>query len=209
METELDLVFPVLHGPYGEDGRIQGLFEMLDIPYVGAGVLDSAIGMDKEVMKNLFAFHGIPQADYKVFHKYEKEKGLEELIAAINHDILWPCFVKPANLGSSIGISKVNKAELLPEALEEAFKYDHKVIIEEFIPGREIECSVYGNIDISASLPGEIKSFHEFYDYTAKYKDSATKLIIPAELKDSIVEEIRRLAVSAFRAIGARGFCQS
>lgn len=208
LETELDLVFPVLHGPYGEDGRIQGFLEMIDIPYVGAGVIDSAIGMDKEVMKHLFAYHGIPQGNYKVLHKHEKKDVLEELITAIDQDILWPCFVKPANMGSSIGISKVNTAEMLEEALEEAFKYDHKVVIEEYISGREIECSIYGNTEISASLPGEIKASHEFYDYVAKYQDSGTKLVIPAELKESIIKEVRRLAVLAFKAVGARGFAR-
>jgi D-alanine-D-alanine ligase len=208
LKTELDLVFPILHGPYGEDGRLQGMLEMFDIPYVGAGVVSSAAGMDKEIMKNLFSFHNIPQGKYRVIYTHQLSKGYDSLIDDINENIGWPCFVKPANLGSSIGISKVNNSGKLKEALEEALKYDYKAIIEEYIKGREVECSVLGNEEIMASLPGEIKPKHEFYDYEAKYKDESTELIIPANLKDEIVDRIKELAIQAFKAIDGRGFAR-
>jgi len=208
LQERLDLVFPVLHGPYGEDGRLQGMLEMLDLPYVGAGVLSSAAGMDKAIMKNLFSYHKIPQGKYKIVYKYDIDKNFEKLKREIEEEISWPCFIKPANMGSSIGISKVSDPDKLYEALQEAFKYDHKAVIEEFIPGREVECSVFGNIEIKASLPGEIKATHEFYDYNAKYEDNSTELIIPAKLDDGLIEQIRRIAVKSFKAIDGRGFAR-
>jgi D-alanine-D-alanine ligase len=208
LDTELDLVFPVLHGPFGEDGRLQGLLEMLDIPYVGTGVLSSAVGMDKGVMKHLFAIHGLPQGRYLVLYENEIKTNLDEIIKKIDKEIKWPCFVKPANLGSSIGISKVNKAEDIEGALAEALKYDYKIVIEEYIKGREIECSVRGNIDILASLPGEIRITHDFYDYNAKYQDESTELIIPAKLDKEITDRVRELAIKAFKAIDGRGFAR-
>ncbi len=208
LKTKLDLVFPILHGPYGEDGRLQGMLEMLDIPYVGAGVVSSAVGMDKAIMKNLFSFHNIPQGKYKVVYNHQLSQDYDRILKEIDKDISWPCFVKPANLGSSIGISKVNSSENLLGAIKEALKYDYKAIVEEFIQGREVECSVLGNDEIQASLPGEIKPRHEFYDYEAKYKDESTELIIPAILKDQIVERVKELAVKAFKAIDGRGFAR-
>lgn len=208
LETELDLVFPILHGPYGEDGRLQGLLEMLDIPYVGAGVLCSAAAMDKGIMKDLFKVHGLPQGRYIVVNEKEIKEDLKAIIERLDREILWPCFVKPANLGSSIGISKVKRAEDLEAALEEALKYDYRIVIEEYIKGREIECSVRGNTEILASLPGEIKITKEFYDYTAKYQDESTELIIPAELDEETTERIRELAIRAFKAVDGRGFAR-
>ena len=208
LEEELDLVFPILHGPYGEDGRLQGMLEMLNIPYVGAGVLSSALGMDKAIMKNIFSYHHIPQGKYKIIYKYDLNDNLDKLKKEISEQISWPCFAKPANMGSSIGITKVNNPSELYEALQEAFKYDYKAVIEEFISGREVECSVFGNTEFKASLPGEIKAAHEFYDYQAKYQDDSTELIIPAELDEIIIEEIRNLAIAAFKAIDARGFAR-
>lgn len=208
LREKLDLIFPVLHGPYGEDGRLQGLLETLDIPYVGAGVLSSAVGMDKAIMKHLFKENNIPQGKYKVLYKYEVNEKLKGLIQEINRGISWPCFVKPANMGSSIGISKVNNPDNLREAVNEAFKYDYKVVIEEFIPGREVECSVRGNKQIFTSLPGEIIAKQEFYDYNAKYQDNTTELIIPAKLDELIIEKIRELSKQAFKAIDGRGFAR-
>lgn len=208
LQEKLDLVFPILHGPYGEDGRLQGMLEMLDLPYVGAGVLGSAAGMDKAIMKNLFSYHNIPQGKYKIVYKYDIDNQIKRLKREIENEILWPCFIKPANMGSSIGISKVSNPDKLSEALEEAFKYDYKAVVEEFIPGREVECSVFGNIEFKASLPGEIKATHDFYDYNAKYKDDSTELLIPAELNNDIIEQIRSIAIRAFKAIDGRGFAR-
>lgn len=208
LKERLDLVFPVLHGPYGEDGKIQGLFEVLDIPYVGAGVMSSAIGMDKVIMKELFSYWGLPQAKYKVLYASKMTGDLTALKREIESGIGWPCFIKPANLGSSIGINKVHYPGELEQAIKEGFKHDRKIIIEEFIKGREIECSVLGNEKPVVSLPGEIRPKHEFYDYEAKYIDESTELVIPAPLDDELVEEVKELAVSAFRAIDARGFAR-
>ncbi len=208
LQEKLDLVFPILHGPYGEDGRLQGMLEMLDLPYVGAGVLGSAAGMDKAIMKNLFSYHQIPQGKYKIVYKYDMTNQIEKLKQEIEKELSWPCFIKPANMGSSIGISKVSNPDKLFKALKEAFKYDYKAVVEEFIPGSEVECSVFGNVEIKASLPGEIKATHEFYDYNAKYGDDSTELLIPAELDNEIIDQIRRIAVSAFKAIDGRGFAR-
>ncbi|MFP4661168.1 MAG: D-alanine--D-alanine ligase family protein [Halanaerobiales bacterium] len=206
IKEKMDLVFPVLHGPYGEDGRLQGMLEMLDIPYVGAGVLSSAAAMDKAVMKQLFSYHKIPQGSFMVCYKYELLDRLDDLSEKIENTLGWPCFIKPANMGSSIGISKVYNAEDLYDALLEAFKYDYKVVIEEFISGREVECSVFGNTEFNASLPGEIRADNDFYDYNAKYQDNSTELIIPAELDDEIIAQIRKMAIDVFKAVDGRGF---
>ncbi|MFW6035112.1 MAG: D-alanine--D-alanine ligase family protein [Halothermotrichaceae bacterium] len=207
LKENLDLVFPVLHGPYGEDGKMQGFLEMLDIPYVGAGVLSSAAGMDKAVMKKLFSYSNIPQGNYTLLNKYG-EDDKNKVIEKINNDIGWPCFIKPANMGSSIGISKVNKAEELNQALKKAYQHDYKVIIEEYIKGREVESSVLGNKKIIASLPGEIINSHEFYDYEAKYQDKTTELIIPAKLDRYLTEDIKDKAIKSFKAIDGRGFAR-
>jgi len=201
----LDVVFPVLHGPYGEDGTVQGLLELANVPYVGPGVLASAAGMDKAVMKVLFAGAGLPLVAWRGFVRAEWERDRDRLIADIGALGL-PVFVKPANLGSSVGISKVKTpAELVP-AIELALEYDRKVVVEAgVVNAREIECAVLGNDDPETSLPGEIIPSREFYDYEAKYLDEGSRSVIPAELSAAQVAEVRRLAVAAFRSIDAAG----
>ena len=201
----LDVVFPVLHGPYGEDGTVQGLLELANVPYVGPGVLASAAGMDKAVMKVLFAGAGLPLVDWRGFVRAEWERDRDRIIAAVA-TLGLPVFVKPANLGSSVGISKVKApAELVP-AIELALEYDRKVVVEAgVVNAREIECAVLGNDDPETSLPGEIIPSREFYDYEAKYLDEGSRSVIPAELGAGQVAEVRRLAVAAFRSIDAAG----
>lgn len=207
--SELDVMFPLLHGTFGEDGTIQGLFEMANLPYVGAGVLASAAGMDKIIMKKLFAQEGLPQCIYRGFTRREWEKAQSYYILEIETALGYPCFVKPANLGSSVGVSKANNREQLLEAVQLAFRYDRKVIVEEFVEGREIEVSVLGNDEPVASLPGEIVTSNDFYDYKAKYIDGKSAMIIPAELTPEQTEQVRDLAVRAFRAIDGAGLCRA
>lgn len=206
LNEDFDVIFPLIHGPYGEDGKIQGLFELLEIPYIGANVLSSSIGMDKEVMKKLFEYNNLRQTDFITVKKHEKDKyeKIDQFIVKTG----FPIFVKPANLGSSIGISKVNSKNDVKNALNTAFKYDSKVIIEEGIKAREIECSVLGNKNFKASLPGEIIPAHDFYDYQAKYKDETTKLIIPAELDDEIIKKVQDMAIKAFEIIDGKGLAR-
>jgi D-alanine-D-alanine ligase len=204
----LDVVFPVLHGPYGEDGTIQGLLEMADIPYVGAGVLASAAGMDKAVMKVLFAARGLPVCGWRGFVRAEWVRDRARVLESLQ-GLGMPVFVKPANLGSSVGISKVKSPAELPAAIELALEFDRKVVVEAAVPrAREIECSVIGNDDPSASEPGEIIPSREFYDYEAKYLDDDSKSVIPADLPSPIVEEVKRLAMEAFRAIDCSGLAR-
>ncbi len=206
---EVDVIFPVLHGPFGEDGTIQGLLELADIPYVGAGVLASAVGMDKAVMKDVFRAHGLPVARYLVVFRREWERDPEGVLDRIEQEIGFPCFVKPANLGSSVGVSKVKRREELPAALKEAARYGRKMLVERAIPAaREIEVSVLGNEDPIASVPGEVIPAGEFYDYAAKYLDDRTRLVIPAPLDEDLAERIRSLALEAFRAIDACGMAR-
>jgi D-alanine-D-alanine ligase len=204
----LDVVFPVLHGPYGEDGTVQGLLELANVPYVGPGVLASAAGMDKAVMKVLFAGAGLPLVDWRGFVRAEWEHDRDRIIAAVA-TLGLPVFVKPANLGSSVGISKVKTlAELVP-AIELALEYDRKVVVEAgVVNAREIECGVLGNDDPETSLPGEIIPSREFYDYEAKYLDEGSRSVIPAELGAAQSGEVRRLAVAAFRSIDAAGLAR-
>lgn len=204
----LDVVFPVLHGPYGEDGTIQGLLEMADIPYVGAGVLASAAGMDKAVMKVLFAARGLPVCGWRGFVRAEWLRDRAGVLEGLQ-GLGMPVFVKPANLGSSVGISKVKSAAELPTAIELALEFDRKVVVEAAVPhAREIECSVIGNDDPSASEPGEIIPSREFYDYEAKYLDDDSKSVIPADLPAAITGEVKRLAMEAFRAIDCSGLAR-
>lgn len=202
---KLDVVFPVLHGPYGEDGTVQGLLELANIPYVGPGVLASAAGMDKAVMKVLFIARGLPVCPWHGFVRAEWERDRSAVLKKIDALGL-PVFVKPANLGSSVGISKVKTpAELLP-AIELALSFDRKVVVEAGVPSaREIECAVLGNDDPKTSVPGEVLPSREFYDYEAKYLDADSKTVIPADLPPAIVAEVQRLAIDAFRAIDAAG----
>jgi len=206
----LDVVFPVLHGPYGEDGTIQGLLELADVPYVGAGVLASAAGMDKAVMKDLFTRHGLPVLDYVVVKRKEWETEPEAVVERITSRLRLPLFVKPCNLGSSVGITKVHHLGELRRAMDEAALYDRKLIVENGLePAREIECSVLGNDEPEASVCGEILPSREFYDYNAKYLDGTSGLVIPADLPEETSRLIRSLAVKAFLALDCAGMARA
>jgi D-alanine-D-alanine ligase len=207
-ERAIDVVFPLLHGTYGEDGTIQGLLEMADIPYVGAGVLASAVGMDKAMMKTVFAQAELPQCLYRYFTLKQWEKDQSYFIMEVEISLGYPCFVKPANLGSSVGVSKAHNREELIQAVQEAFRYDRKVIVEEFIDAREIEVSVLGNDEPAVSVPGEIVPSNEFYDYNAKYIDGKSTMIIPADLPQETVKQVQELAVRAFQAIDGSGLAR-
>jgi len=205
---QLDVIFPVLHGPYGEDGTIQGLLEMANIPYVGAGVLGSSLSMDKDVMKRLLREAGISIAKFLTFEREDYEKG-EITFARVSKEVGSPFFVKPANLGSSVGITKVKKKSKFRSALKEAFSYDNKILIEENIEGREIECSVLGNEDPIASVPGEIIPRHEFYSYEAKYVDEkGAALDIPAKISQKLKNKVQRLALLAFKVLCCSGMAR-
>ena len=204
--TTVDVVFPVLHGPFGEDGTIQGLLKLAGVPFVGAGVLGSAIGMDKDVMKRLLRDAGLPIAKFLVYRQVQKA-GID--LRKIEQGLGMPMFVKPANMGSSVGIRKAHDAGELASAIDEAFRYDSKVIIEEFIDGREIECSVLGNDAPIASLPGEIIPQHEFYSYEAKYLDEhGAAMGIPAKLSPALVEKAQELAVKTFQVLCCEGMAR-
>ena len=202
----LDVIFPMLHGPYGEDGTIQGLLELANVPYVGAGVLASAVGMDKAVMKVLFAARELPVCPYRVVLRHEWDRDEATIAAELERALTFPMFVKPANLGSSVGISKAKDAAGLREAMALAGSFDRKIVIEAAVPdAREIECAVLGNDSPDASVPGEIVPSREFYDYEAKYVDSASQCIIPAELPKTLSDRVRQLAIEAFKAIDGAG----
>jgi D-alanine-D-alanine ligase len=205
---EIDVVFPVLHGPYGEDGTIQGMLELAGIPYVGAGVLASAIGIDKAVQKVLFRDAGLPVGAFEIVHERDWEQRRDDVETRATR-LGYPLFAKPATLGSSVGISKVHDEGELSAAMEEAFRYATKAVLEASVEGaREIECAVLGNDDPRASLPGEILPFGEFYDYRSKYLEERTRLLIPAELADAVVSEVQRMAIEAFRAIDCSGMAR-
>ena len=205
----VDVVFPVLHGPYGEDGTIQGMLELAGVPYVGSGVLGSAAGMDKPTMKKIFAHHGLPQVEWVAFTRNQWEKNRESLTGKIEGSLGYPCFVKPANLGSSVGIRKAENAEELGEAIDEAARHDRRIIVEEGIDAREVEVSVLGNEDPEVSVPGEIViKENVFYDYEAKYVEGGMELVAPAPIPDETMQEIRRIARAAFEAIDAAGMAR-
>jgi D-alanine-D-alanine ligase len=205
----LDVVFPVLHGPYGEDGTVQGLLELANVPYVGAGVLASAVGMDKAAMKKVFAADHLPICDYEVILAREWRRDERTIMNAIATRLGFPVFVKPANLGSSVGISKARHATELRDAVNLAAEFDRKIVVEAAVPkAREIECSVIGNDEPEASVPGEVVPSREFYDYEAKYLDSGSQLLIPAPLSRSLTEKVRELAIAAFRAIDGSGMAR-
>lgn len=204
--SRMDVVFPVLHGPNGEDGTIQGLLELLDVPYVGCGVTTSALGMDKAFSKQLFHAAGLPVCNYDVIMKTDILKDINGTVGRIEAKFSYPVFVKPVNMGSSVGISKAHDREELVAALREASKYDRKVLIEEFINCREIECSVLGNNEPMVSGVGEIIPSHEFYDYEAKYFDDGKSiLIIPAKLEEEKLAEIRSIAQKAYTVLDCCG----
>jgi len=202
----LDVIFPVLHGPYGEDGSVQGLLELANVAYVGSGVLGSAVGMDKAVMKQLFASHGLPQVKYIATIRREWERDAAGLTTRVERELGYPVFVKPANLGSSVGISKAKNRDELAAAVRLAGEFDRKIVIEAGVPNaREIEVAVIGNDDPEASIAGEIVPSREFYDYEAKYLDEGSEALIPAPISDAQMAEVRRLAIVAFRAVDAAG----
>jgi D-alanine-D-alanine ligase len=214
----VDVIFPVLHGTFGEDGTIQGLLELADIAYVGAGVLGSAAGMDKDIMKSLFIAAGIPIVKHvtilrSAWELDSKKNGGKKIQKVVESKLKYPVFVKPANLGSSVGISKAHNRKELGPAIEEAAKFDRKIVIEQGVGGkkkkaREIECSVLGNDDPAASVPGEIVPGKEFYDYTAKYVDEGSQLIIPAKLSKADTKRVQELAVAAFQAVDCSGLAR-
>ncbi|HEY6332703.1 MAG TPA: D-alanine--D-alanine ligase [Blastocatellia bacterium] len=204
----LDVIFPVLHGTYGEDGTIQGLFEMAGIPYVGNGVLASAAGMDKIVMKRLFIAAGLAVAEYEYFLRSAWERDPDRMLDGLISKLGLPVFCKPANLGSSVGISKANDRATLKNAIDDAARYDRRVLVERAIRGREIEISVLGNDDPIASIPGEIIPGHEFYDYEDKYIDNKSRSVIPARLPEATVETIQKDAITAFRAVDGAGLAR-
>lgn len=203
------VVIPLLHGPNGEDGTVQGLLEVLDLPYVGNGVLASAAGMDKVVMKQLFASAGLGQVPFVHFIRSEWASDRDVILAKAEARLSWPVFVKPANLGSSVGISKATDRESLVRAVEEALRFDRKVIIEQGVDAREIELGLLGNDDPKCSVAGEISSASDFYDYESKYKDGNTVLTIPAEVTESAVEEMERIAKAAFKVLDCSGLVRA
>jgi len=201
----IDVIFPVLHGTYGEDGTLQGMLEMANIPYVGCNVLGAALGMDKEKMKMIFATAGLPNVNYVVFRRKRWEQDPAAVLAKIEQQIGYPNFVKPVNLGSSVGISKAHNREELVHALRVAAEYDHKIIVEQGINCRECECAVLGNDEPIASVVGEIVASNEFYDYNAKYINSKSQVVIPADIPQHVAQEIRRYAIEAFLALDLSG----
>jgi len=201
----VDVVFPVLHGPYGEDGTVQGLLELARLPYVGAGVTGSAAGMDKILMKAVLRQGGVPVGPYIWFLTTDWAEESERIRAEIREKLGFPCFVKPANLGSSVGISKVQREEDLAAAVMTAARYDRRLLVEKHLPGQEIEVSVLGNDCPRASVPGEIRPCNEFYDYNAKYIDDRSELLIPAQLPQAAAERVRELAVKTFLLLDCAG----
>ncbi len=209
----VDVIFPVLHGTFGEDGTIQGLLELADIAYVGAGVLGSAAGMDKDIMKSLFIAAGLPIVRHVTILRSAWEKEPKQVAKLVESKLKYPVFAKPANLGSSVGISKAHNRKELGPAIEEAAKFDRKIVIEQGVGGkknkaREIECSVLGNDDPIASIPGEIVPVKEFYDYDAKYLDEGSELIIPAKLTKAETKKIQELAIRSFKAVDCSGLAR-
>jgi D-alanine-D-alanine ligase len=205
VRPEVDVVFPVLHGTFGEDGTIQGLLELADVPYVGAGVLASSAGMDKDVMKRLFRDAGLPVVPWELVLRREWESNPAGVRRRIERRLRYPIFVKPANLGSSVGITKVHEPGELPLGMDSAAQYDRKILVEKAVDAREIECAVLGNDSPEASVPGEIVPVNEFYDYEAKYIKEGSELLIPARLSRRQIRRVQELAVRAFKAIDCAG----
>jgi len=204
-DKSIDVIFPILHGPFGEDGTIQGLLKLANIPFVGAGVLGSAVGMDKDIMKRLLRDAGIPNADFLAIRAEDDLPDYEDVVKKLSS----PLFIKPVNLGSSVGISKVNNREEYTRAIEKAFQYDSKILIEENIEGREIECSVLGNENPIASVPGEVITSHDFYSYEAKYIDENGAILkIPADLPPHKADQIREMAISAYKILSCEGMAR-
>jgi D-alanine-D-alanine ligase len=202
------IIFPLLHGPYGEDGTIQGLLEIAGIPYVGCGVLASSVGMDKDIMKRLFMQAGIPTTPFRTIFTRELEKDMDALKSSVSREFGYPMFAKPANLGSSVGIRKIHSENEFEEAVRYSAQFDRKILIEKGIDGRELECAILGNDDAQASVVGEVISAHEFYDYDAKYVNPDSRLEIPAHIDDKKSEEIRNLALRSFKSIDGSGLAR-
>lgn len=201
--ASLDVVFPILHGPYGEDGTIQGYFRLMGLPFVGCGVLSSAVGMDKDFSKRLLRDAGLPIGKFVCLHRHQHAT---HDFHALKAELGLPFFLKPANMGSSVGVHKITSEDKFKTALADAFRYDTKVLVEEFIKGREVECSVLGNKQIAASVAGEILPQHEFYSYEAKYLDeNGAKLKIPADLDAGLMQKTRDLAIRVFQVLGGEG----
>lgn len=207
--SHIDVAFPILHGPYGEDGTVQGLLELAGIPYVGAGVAASAVGMDKVLFKAVARAHGLPMAPYQVIKRKDWAQAPEQVVARIEAEVGYDCFVKPANLGSSVGVAKAHTRAELYQALNEAARYDRKMLVEAAVDAREIEVSVLGNDEPIASVPGEIVPSSEFYDYAAKYLDGKSELWIPAPIPAETAERVRQLAVEAYLAIDCAGMARA
>jgi len=205
---ENTVIFPALHGTNAEDGTIQGLLELLDVPYVGDGVLASSVGMDKVIARDLFAQHGIPQTKYTSFRSHQWKENKEKTYDEIEEKIGYPCYVKPANSGSSVGISKASNREELKKSVEEAFLYDLKIIIEKEIIGREMQTSVIGNNDPKASISGEFIMERAFFDYEAKYIDGSITPVVPARLEPEVADKVRELAVKAFKVLNCQGLAR-
>ena len=208
-EPFLDVIFPVLHGPNGEDGTVQGLLEVMNLPYIGNGVLASSAGMDKVVMKQLFAQAGLKQVPFVHFIRREWQTNQDLWVSQIENTLSWPVFVKPANLGSSVGISKASTREELVKAVNFALKYDRKIIIEQGITAREIEMGVLGNDSPKCSVVGEIKPLKEFYDYQAKYQDGNTAMIIPADISNELENTMQDMAIKAFKVLDCAGLVRA
>jgi len=204
----VDVVFPVLHGPYGEDGTVQGLLELADLPYVGCGVAASAAGMDKALMKALFRAAGLPVVQHLVVLRKTWACAPETVWRQVEDEIGYPCFVKPANLGSSVGVAKARTRFELISALDEAARYDRKMLVEKAVDAREIECSVLGNDEPIASVPGEIVPCNEFYDYAAKYIDDRSELLIPAPISPELTTQVQEMSLRAFKALDCAGMAR-
>ncbi len=204
----LDVIFPVLHGTFGEDGTVQGFFELLDLPYVGAGVLGSAVGMDKAIAKDVFRAHGLPIVSHRVFLRRQWQAEPETVLAECESAMVYPMFVKPANLGSSVGIHKAHNPAELQAGLDDAARYDRKLIVEQGLEAREIEVSVLGNDEPIASVPGEIVPSKEFYSYAAKYLEESSELLIPAPISHEHAEMIRQLAILSYQVLDCAGLAR-
>lgn len=204
-----DVVFPVLHGTNGEDGTVQGLFEVLNLPYVGNGVLASSAGMDKVSMKQLFAQVGLKQVPYVYFIRGQWQSERDAFILKMESELTYPMFVKPANLGSSVGISKAETREALIKAIDYALKFDRRIIVEQGVDAREVELAVKGNDHPVCSVPGEIKPLAQFYDYEAKYQDGSTELVIPAVVSEAVLKEMDDMAIRAFKVLDCAGLVRA
>jgi D-alanine-D-alanine ligase len=205
---DVEVIFPLVHGTYGEDGCLQGLFDLANLPYVGSNVLASAVGMDKIIMKRVFQAEGLPVVPYVALRRSDWERDPARVQARVERELGFPCFVKPSNLGSSVGISKVGSSAELPDALDFAARYSERLVVERGISARELECGVLGNDEPAASVVGEVRPAREFYDYAAKYRDEETQFDIPAQVDEATTRRIQELAIQAFQVVGASGMAR-